>query len=210
MARKNEDEMEPAGNPSVMAMTPEQFAAILQAVKDSGSGEHTSRLEQILLKTAEVSAQTMKRALKPENQTHPGLSVFSYPEGDVAHARPELPFQVLWNNFPVHKFAEQHHWYELELLSQLQPGEYHVSLANDEGAQPVTIKGEYDANRKLTKIEVQAAGMDRNTARSAPPMAVWAYQMVHHDRPRGETYIEGTSAFMRHVVQQKAPDPVAV
>lgn len=191
-----------------LAMTPEQFAELLRAVRDANSTEQTDRLEQILLKTAEVSAQTMKRALKPENDTHPGKSVFSYPEGDVAKARPILPFQLLWNNFPVHKFAEQHHWYELFLLAQLKPGEYHVSLANDEAAQPVSVRAEYDANHAITRLEVQAAGMDRNTARSAPPMAVWAYQILHADQPRGETYIEGTAQFMRYVVQHKAPEAV--
>jgi hypothetical protein len=201
---------DPKAETPALAMTQEQFAQLLSAVRDTGNVEQTNRLEQILLKTAEVSAQTMKRALKPENETHPGISVFSYPEGDVSKPRPALPFQLFWNNFPIHKFVEQHHWYELQLFSQLTPGEYHVSLANDEGAQPITVKADYDANRQITKLDVIAAGMDRNTARSAPPIAVWAYQMIHSDRPRGETYIEGTAAFMRHVVQHKPPVREAV
>src|ERR1051326_2860242 len=115
MARRDEDglDQQPTAALPPLSMTPEQFAKLIEAVKTTGSTEHTDRLEQILLKTAEVSAQSMKTAMKPENDQHPGHSVFSYPEGDKAKPRPVIPHQFFWNNFPVHQFPESHHWLEL-------------------------------------------------------------------------------------------------
>lgn len=188
-----------------VALTQEQFTQLLAAIKQSGNAEQTSNLETILLKTAEVSAQNMKRALKPENEQHHGKSIYAYPEGDLAKPRPELGFEFYWNGFPVHKFRDIHHWYELELMAQLQPGEYRVSLANNEGTQKVSVKADRDANGKIERMDVKAEGMSRDVARSAPPTAVWLYQMLHADQPLGVTYIEGTKRFMEHVVMSKPP-----
>ncbi len=193
-----------------MALTQEQFTALLAAVRAGSSGDQTDRLEQILLRTAEVSAEAMKRSLNPENKEHPGKSVFSYPEGDMAKPRPVMPYELFWNNFPVHLFPETQHWLELEMMARLQPGEYYVSKANDEGAQQISVKGERDANQKLTKVRVEIAGIGRDEMRAAPPTVVWLYQMLNSDRPRGETYIEGTTLFMRHVAMQQPPVAVAV
>lgn len=187
-----------------VAMSAEQFAALLNTVKDSAAAGQMDRLEQILLRTAEVSAQTMKRALKPENDHHPGVSAFSYPEGDFAKPRPTLDHEVYWNGYPVHQFPETWHWLELELLSQIVPGEYFVSKANDEGTQPISAKGEYDADGKLTKLTV-IAQCSRDEQRTAPPATVWLYQMLHKATPRSQSYIEGMNLFMQHIVMGKPP-----
>lgn len=49
-----------------------------------------SDLEAILTRAGLSSAEAMRGKLAPENQTHPGKSAFSYPEGDVARPKPEL------------------------------------------------------------------------------------------------------------------------
>ena len=194
-----------------MALTQDQFTALLAAVRGSASSsDQSDRLEQILLKTAEMSAEAMKKSLNPENKEHPGKSVFSYPDGDRAMPRPVVPHELFWNGFPVHLFPETYHWLELEMLARLQPGEYYVSKANDEAAQKVSVKGERDANGKITKVVVEIAGIGRDEMRAAPPTVVWLYQMLNSDRPRGETYVDGTALFMRHVVMQKPPETVAV
>lgn len=193
-----------------MALTQDQFTALLAAVRSGTASDQTDRLEQILLKTAATSAEAMKRSLHPENQDHPGKSVFSYPEGDKTHPRPALPHELYWNGFPIHQFPETQHWLELELMARLLPGEYYVSKANDEGQQKVSVKGERDADDKLTKVSVEITGISRDEMRAAPPTVVWLYQMLNKERPRGETYIEGTTLFMRHVVMQKPPETVAV
>ncbi len=197
MARENTDT--PA-----LALSQEQFAALLASVRDTAATGQMDRLEQILLKTAEVSAQTMKRALKPENDHHPGVSVFSYPEGDVAKPRPALAHEVYWNGFPVHQFPETWHWLELELLARIAPGEYFVSKANDEGAHAVSATGEYDADGKLTKLTILCQ-CSRDEQRTAPPGAVWLYQMLHKHTPRAQSYIEGMTLFMQHIVMGKPP-----
>jgi hypothetical protein len=143
----------------------------------------------------------MKKALKPENDAHPGISVFSYPEGDVAKARPALPYELVWNGYPMHQFPESLHWYELELFCKLQPGEYHISRT-DMSTQKVSLVGTKDANGKLTKLEWNAQ-MSREEARLAAPLAVQAYQVLHQDLPLDESYMDGTTKFMQHVVMHR-------
>ena len=52
-------------------MTPEELTVILKTISES-------------------SAAGMKRSLRPENETHPGISAYSYPEGEVARPKPTL------------------------------------------------------------------------------------------------------------------------
>lgn len=44
------------------------------------------------LTSADLKAllEGQRKAMRPENETHPGISAFSYPEGDVARPRPTL------------------------------------------------------------------------------------------------------------------------
>jgi hypothetical protein len=39
---------------------------------------------------SEAGAEGMRKVLHPQNAQHPGISAFSYPEGDVAHPKPAL------------------------------------------------------------------------------------------------------------------------
>jgi hypothetical protein len=202
---RHEDSSEiPSSAP--LALTQDQFTALLAAVtQPANAGLDAAKLREILLETSQVSAQAMKRAMKPENDTHPGKSVYSYPEGDAAKPRPVLPHELYWQGFPVHQYPETQHWLELELLARLQPGEYFVSKANNEGAHKISVRGERDATSKLTKIVVENDKIGRDEMRAAPPQAVWIYQMLHPDRPLGETYMEGTVLFMNHVAMGKPP-----
>lgn len=183
-------------NETAMFLSPDQFAQLLSAAKGGNSADPA------LLAALEVLKQTTK---KRENETHHGKSIFSYPEGDLEKPRPVLPFQLFWQGYPVHENIDGVHWLELELLARLTPGEYRVSLANNEGTQKVTVTGMRDADEALTRLEVRADGMSREQARQAPPIAVWVYQMLHQDEPMAETYLAGTTLFMQHIVMQKPP-----
>ena len=57
-----------------------QLAATLGAAKAGGNGLSAGDLRQVLL--------DQRKALKPENDRHPGISAFSYPEGDKARRKP--------------------------------------------------------------------------------------------------------------------------
>lgn len=65
----------------------------LGQARSSGGGLSASDLKSILV---EVAAG-QRKAMKPENDTHPGISVFSHPEGEVAHPKAKLAREVHFN-----------------------------------------------------------------------------------------------------------------
>jgi hypothetical protein len=130
----------------------------------------------------ESNAKGVQKAMKPENEFHPGKSAFSYPEGDVARPKGDLPFQFLYNGYPCHMFPETEHWREWELMKEVKPGEYTV-VRKDGSIMAVTVKGETDANMKLTKISVEFP-VSREEKWLVPPKSVVLYQLVYPDNPR--------------------------
>ena len=78
MARKDETE-------SPTLSVDDKFELLINALTArAGGGITKDDLQEILAGTAQYSAEAMKRSLKPENEAHPGISCFSFPEGDVA------------------------------------------------------------------------------------------------------------------------------
>lgn len=139
-------------------------------------------LKAILKETSEVSAQTMQKAIRPENTDHPGISAFSHPDGDLAHPKATLPFEFFYNGFPDHMFPESSTWMEWELIRQVKPGEYTV-VCKDGSTMQVTVKAEVDANLNPTKLTVSFT-VSRETKWIVPPKSVVLYQLVHPDNPR--------------------------
>ena len=177
---------------------------LLIAALTARQGETLTKdaLEDILTRTAQVSATSMQRALKPENQDHPGVSVFSYPEGDKARPRPTLPFRFFYNNFPVHKFPETHHWRELELASQLEPGTFTV-LRKDGSPMQVEVTADRDPKGVITEIKV-AFSVAREHKDHIPAMSVVLYQLAHKgDHPR-KRFVEAMQEHLRLLFEDSA------
>jgi hypothetical protein len=126
---------------------------------------------------ARVAADHTEKIRNPSNKIHPAISNFSYPEGDVAKPRVTLPYEFLYNGYPCHKFPDTEHWRELELMAQLQPGEYRV-ICKDSSQMQVSVTGDRDANGKLTKIDVRFP-VTRENKSLIPPKSVVLYQMVY-------------------------------
>ena len=66
-----------------------QLAGTLGQAKAQGAGLSASDLRLVLL--------DQRKALRPENDRHPGKSAFSYPEGDVARPKPPLRRSTYFN-----------------------------------------------------------------------------------------------------------------
>jgi hypothetical protein len=161
----------------------EKFEMLIAALTQKASdGISKDDLRQILVDTQTVTAKAMQKVMRPENETHPGISAFSHPEGDRAKPKPALPFQLFWNYYPVHKFPESESWVEWEQYAQLKPGEFTV-VRNDGTPMKVSVTGEKDADGKLTKVEVKfpISRMEKNLV---PPRYVLAYQLIHEGEPR--------------------------
>lgn len=170
MARRDDEEL----------TADEKFNRLLEVLAHS---QKSPALDMEALKTLLLETnRTARKEAKPENETHPGKSVFSYPEGDVARPKPTLDYPFFYNSYPCHKFPETEHWRELELMRQVQPGEYTV-MRKDFSLMKVTVTGERDADSKLTAVRVEFP-VSREEKALVPPKHVVLYQLVYPDNPR--------------------------
>jgi hypothetical protein len=195
MARKEDDDK---------TLSVDDKFELLIAALASNKGITKDDLREIMAGTAELSAEAMKKSLKPENERHPGKSCFAYAEGDVAKPRPELPFEFFYNAYPMHKFPETEHWRELELAAQVEPGTYTV-IRRDGTPMAVEVKGDRDVNGKLTKVSVEFPIL-RGEKALVPPNTVVLYQIIHNENPR-KAFVE---AMTEHFQVVMGAEPVAV
>ena len=98
---------------------------------------------------ADRQAKAQKRAMKPENEHHPGKSVFAYPEGDVERPRPQFECRTLYAGHKLDHDTSLAR--EIELVNQVQlPGKYPVEKS-DGSIATVEVEIERDHAGKATK-----------------------------------------------------------
>lgn len=142
----------------------------LGAPAATAGGLTAEQLAEILQKTGMNTAAAMQQALKPENANHPGVSCYSYPEGDYKRARPHLKCKMTWVSADLDR--ETLHWYELELLNQCEPGDYRVTNA-DQSQTTLNIRPEMDSTTgRLDKLHFSFPVRD-GQSRNVSPMSVW-------------------------------------
>jgi hypothetical protein len=71
---------------------------------------------------AEANAEANRKALRPENTFHPGISVFSRPGGEQANPKGELGFKLTWAGSDVDNDSVTAE--EFDLLKQLSAGQF--------------------------------------------------------------------------------------
>lgn len=115
---------------------------LLESVKDSDNVDAKTRValeaERLLLEQERI-----KREM-PENKQSPGISVYSYPEGDLARPKPAMKCKMFWVNREL--TPETLTPGEIELLNKLEPGEYRVTKTD--GTQ-IPFKVEAKRNDRL-------------------------------------------------------------
>jgi hypothetical protein len=169
----------------------------------TAQGLTAEQLAEILKSTGLSTAAAMQSALKPENTSHPGVSCYSYPEGDFLRPRPRLKCLMTWCGYEVD--AETMHWYELELLNAAQPGEYVVTQA-DMGHTTLRIEPEQDKTTgKLYKLHFTFPVRDGESKRVSP-MPVWLLEA------QGKNYMDAMTEWLRVMADDfaKKAAPVAV
>jgi hypothetical protein len=183
------------------SFTDDQFQQLIAVLAQKPAAESAGGMDLDALKVilGETAKQTQK-AMRPENDTHPGLSALSYPEGDVARPRPVLPFELFWNGYPIHQFPETEHWRELELMAQLQPGEFTV-IRKDGTPMAVTVRGEQDANGKVVKLSVEFP-ISREDKWLVPPKAVVLYQMVVNEGTPKRRFVSAMTEYMTTIMDE--------
>lgn len=172
----------------------DKFDLLIEALMAQKAGGITPEaLKDILA----ANSTAVQKALKPENDTHPGISALSYPEGDRARPRPVLPHEFFYNNYPMHKFPETEHWRELELACQVMPGTYTV-IRRDGSRMIVEVKGERNADGKLTKVSVEFP-VTREDKALIPPKTVVLYQLLHNEHPK-KAFVEAMTEHLQIVM----------
>lgn len=155
----------------------------------------TAQATQQAAEAQSVTAHALLKAQRKENETHPGISCFSYPEGDQKRPKAPLPFEVFIDTYPASKWPETEHWREWELMAQLQPGEFTI-MRKDGIPMRVTVSGERDVNGKLKKVVVDLP-KDKDERKQVPPKIVLLQQLVRHGEPARKVFLEATNEYMQ-------------
>lgn len=171
--------------------------AVAQAVSQAGFAptmEQWGELMEKLTKNqaldlenaATINAQAMKKALRPENEIAPGVSVFN-PRGDIAYPRPKPSQIYMLAKYPICDPGnyETTTYTELEMLSQLRGGLYMVTKSDASTVQ-VMVKQEVDAAGKPYKTTLFADGKglkDDEDKNNWPPLIQILTEIVTGDGP---------------------------
>lgn len=78
-------------------MTPFEKAVLTLIEQGQKNQMSPETLAGILDKVGVNVAHGMHKAVRPENEIHPHISAFSYPEGDIARPKPDLKRTVYFN-----------------------------------------------------------------------------------------------------------------
>lgn len=148
--------------------------ALLKEKTQSG-GISEEKLELILGRVAQMSADAAERAANPSNKSHPGISVYSYPEGDRARPRPDFKCLMFWAGYPMGTDTTTAE--EIELLNQAVPGVFTITRTDGSPMQ-LTVEGTADAAGNLSRLEfVFATKENRETLPSLTGMLRQAYKI---------------------------------
>jgi hypothetical protein len=118
----------------------------LLVMKESGNGGNGDVIEQLLQQQQQLLVKT-----RPENTEHPGISEYSYPEGDLVRPKPPLKCKILWCGFP--ETVETLRPDEIEWLNRLQPGVYEVTRTDGRRIE-FKVEAKYDSKRELEELAV--------------------------------------------------------
>ncbi len=105
--------------------------------------------DETLQKRAQYEAEAHARLTHRENEHHPGKSVYSYPEGDVARPKPALKckmYQCGYDLSPDTITPE-----EIDLLNQLTIGAF-TFKRTDGSEEKLTVTGELDPQGQPTRL----------------------------------------------------------
>lgn len=113
---------------------------------------------------AAAVAEGAAKARKLENPESPGISVFSYPEGELARPKPELKCPMFIGGAPFERSTLTPK--EIEALNKMEPGHYRVLRAdqdeNDPNRTVVEVRGRRNSNQQLDQLMIVINKEDPN------------------------------------------------
>lgn len=149
---------------------------------------------------ATIHAQAMKKALRPENEVAPGVSVYN-PQGERDHPRPKPTHIYMMGPYPI---ADPGNYdtvtlTEIELLNQLKPGDFQVTKADGTSVK-ATIKTEYEGDGtkpRRTWLHIPIANDEQKE--SWPPLVQVLSEIL-----TGETPMQSYARYQRIIAEQQA------
>lgn len=106
-----------------------------EAKSASGGGISASDLRDLM--------QAQRKAMRPENERHPGISAFSYPEGDLARPKPDLKRETIVLGSRLRK--DELTPAEIELCNRFESsrtarnGKWTATIRNVDGVERLTV-----------------------------------------------------------------------
>jgi hypothetical protein len=124
--------------PVVAALTCEQMKELL------GTREGVSATD-----LAKAVAEGAAKAGKPENAVHPGISVYSHPEGEVARPKDKLKCRMFIGGGPLEEGTLTPA--EIDALNLVTPGFYRIKKSDD-SETILEVRGQVNANKEIEKL----------------------------------------------------------
>lgn len=134
----------------------------IASLSANGGGITSEQLDKLLEKTAGTTADAFRNALIPENKVHPHVSVFSYPEGEIARRSPTLKMETIFCGY--RQRADNITPEEVEAVNALADGQSYEARGGLWKAWTAR-----NGSRSVLMIHCDEA-VDRDRARDLPPM----------------------------------------
>lgn len=135
-----------------IAQMQQETARLISEMKASPSRPDTGVVEQLLKQQERLLVKT-----RPENLDPPQISVYSHPEGERDRPKDPLKCKMRWVGYEL--TTDTLKPLEIELLNQLQPGEFRVTKAD---GTPIkfTVKAKYSDVYDKQTDRPRVEGMD--------------------------------------------------
>ena len=159
--------------PELLTVLFEKLGAVLATNKDAD-----------MQSAATLHALAMKKALRPENEISPMISVYN-PKGETAYPRPKPTHEYLMGPYPI--ASPQNYdtatWTEIELLNQLEPGTYQVTKADGTDVK-LTVRTLFDASgKKPVQTTLIMPIADDEQKAGWPPLVQLLTQVITGEAP---------------------------
>jgi hypothetical protein len=134
-----------------------QVTALTTAQASSG-GISAAQLKDVMTDLIKVQSEAQLAAMREiaerdqrDDVNYPRHSVYAYPEGDKARPRPLFKCRIFWNGFDQDWDVTTAD--EIEMLNQVEPGEYTFRRVDGRTLEKLTVVGERNAAGNLSKLE---------------------------------------------------------
>ena len=150
-----------------VGFTPDQFEQLIEAIR----GNAAESVEQ----QAEIHARVLRQQLYPQNDTCPQISPYN-PLGDRDHPKPPLKCAFFLGPYPLE--PETLTVREVELMNQLEPGQYDVTKADGVTVVFLVIPSYRTDGRTLERLTIGFPCADSEQRQNFPPFSQMLREVV--------------------------------